>query len=68
MNRHDDLTGIINEGILQLSRKYLASESANEGYLVIFDTKKHVGAVCKPQDHTAGDKKVTSFDIGIGRP
>jgi len=68
MNRHDDVTGIINEGILQLSSKYLATESTTEGYLVVFDTKTHVGAVCKPRYHEAGDKKVTSFTIGIGRP
>jgi hypothetical protein len=67
VNRHDDPEGIMNEGILQLSEKYLASENTTGGYLVIFDTKTHVGAVCKPQDHTAGDKKVTSFVIGIGR-
>lgn len=68
MNRHDDVTGIINEGILQLSSKYLATESTVEGYLVVFDTKTRVGAVCKPRYHEAGDKKVISFNIGIGRP
>jgi hypothetical protein len=68
MNRHDDVTGIINEGILQLSTRYLATESTTEGYLVVFDTKTHVGALCKPKYHEAGDKKVTSFTVGIGRP
>lgn len=68
MNRHDDVSGIINEGILQLSTKYLASEATADGYLVVFDTKTHVGAPCKPRFHEAGDKKVTSFTIGIGRP
>jgi hypothetical protein len=68
VNRHDDLSGIIEEGILQLSGKYLASESTKEGYLVVFDTRTPVGSVCKPQYHQAGDKKVTSFAIGIGRP
>ena len=67
MNRHNDVTGIINEGILQLSTKYLATESTSEGYLVIFDTKTLVGTVCKPRYHEPGDKKVTSFIIGIGR-
>jgi hypothetical protein len=67
MNRHDDVTGIINEGILQLSTKYLATESTTDGYLVVFDTKTLVGTVCKPRYHEAGDKKVTSFTIGIGR-
>ncbi|NIM18615.1 MAG: hypothetical protein GTO45_42105 [Candidatus Aminicenantes bacterium] len=67
VNRHDDLTGIIEEGIRQLSSKYLASEKTTEGYLVIYDTKTLVGAVCEPQHHQAGDKKVTSFTIGIGK-
>jgi hypothetical protein len=67
VNRHDDLTRIIEEGIIQLSSKYLASESTIEGYLVIFDTKTPVGAVCEPQSHDAEAKKVTSFTIGIGK-
>ena len=67
VNRHDDLTGIIEEGILQLSSKYLASEKTTEGYLVIYDTKTLVGAVCKPQYHQAGDKRITGFTIGIGK-
>jgi hypothetical protein len=67
MSRHHDLAGIIEEGIIQLSSKYLAAESATEGYLVIFDTRTPVGSVCKPQYHQAGDKKVTSFTIGIGK-
>jgi hypothetical protein len=68
VNRHDDLTGIIEEGILQLSSKYLASEKITEGYLVIYDAKTPVGAVCEPQVHRAGDKKVTGITIGIGKP
>ncbi len=67
VNRHDDVTGIINEGIKQLCSKYLATEKTGAGYLVIFDTKTHVGAVCEPRYHREGDKKVTSFLIGIGR-
>jgi hypothetical protein len=68
VNRHDDLTGIIEEGIRQLSEKYLASEKTGEGYLVIFDTKTPVGAPCKPRNYQAGEKQVTGFTIGIGRP
>jgi hypothetical protein len=68
MNRHDDVTGIIDEGILQLSTKYLATESTIAGYLVVFDTRTHVGASCKPRYHEADGKKITSFIIGIGRP
>lgn len=68
VNRHDDQAGIIKEGLLQLSSKYLSSENTAQGYLVIFDTKTPVGTVCKPQDHAVGNKKVTVFIIGIGKP
>jgi hypothetical protein len=68
VNRHDDVSGIIEEGILQLSGKYLATEDTSEGYLVVFDTRIPVGAVCKPQTHPVGDKQVTSFTIAIGKP
>jgi tRNA uridine 5-carbamoylmethylation protein Kti12 len=68
VNRNDDESGIIEEGIRQLSEKYLATEAAGEGYLVIFDTKTHVGAACTPQVHQVGDHKITSFTIAIGRP
>jgi len=67
VNRYDDISVILEEGIIQVSRKYLASESVEEGYLVIYDTRTPVGAVCKPENHPAGNKKVTSFIIGIGR-
>ncbi|UCH98302.1 MAG: AAA-like domain-containing protein [Candidatus Aminicenantes bacterium] len=63
-----NLTRTIEDGINQLSDKYLASESVEEGYLVIFDIKTQIGEECEPQQHQAGDKKVTSFTIGIGRP
>jgi len=67
VNRHDDVTGIVNEGVMQLSEKYLASEGTNEGYLVVFDTRTKVGANCKVQEYQAGDKTVTGFIIAIGR-
>ncbi len=69
VNRYDDISVILEEGILQVSGKYLASEGAAAGYLVIFDTRTPVGASCKPQHHGTGDgeRKVTSFTIGIGR-
>ncbi len=34
---------ILNEGITQLSGKYLATETVDEGYLVVFDTRTPVG-------------------------
>ncbi|MCX6580651.1 MAG: AAA-like domain-containing protein [Candidatus Aminicenantes bacterium] len=67
VNRHDDISVILEQGIIQVSRKYLATEGAGEGYLVIFDARTVVGASCKPQYHKAGEKRVTSFTIGIGR-
>jgi hypothetical protein len=67
INRYN-LTRTIKDGINQLSEKYLASESVEEGYLVIFDIKTQIGDQCEPRPHQAGDKKVTSFTIGIGRP
>ena len=69
VNRYDDISVILEEGILQVSGKYLASEGAAAGYLVIFDTRTPVGASCKPRYHGTGDedRKVTIFTIGIGR-
>jgi hypothetical protein len=68
VNRHNDVGGIIEEGIHQLSGKYLAKEDVSEGYLVVFDTRTPVGTLCKPQIHPMGDKQVTSINISIGRP
>jgi hypothetical protein len=68
VNRHEDINDILEEGITQLSGKYLATEAADEGYLVIFDTRTPVGSGCKPQVHQVKDYTVTSFNIPIGRP
>ncbi|UCH97127.1 MAG: AAA-like domain-containing protein [Candidatus Aminicenantes bacterium] len=68
VNRFDDITVIQQEGITQLTGKYLAPEAVDEGFLVIFDTKTHVGALCTPQVHQLENHKITSFKIGIGRP
>ncbi|MDQ1350844.1 MAG: hypothetical protein QG657_1146 [Acidobacteriota bacterium] len=67
VNRYDELNVILEEGITQVSGKYLPSESVAEGYLVVFDTRKPVGAVCKPEYYRVGDRKVTGFIIAIGR-
>ncbi|UCH93612.1 MAG: AAA-like domain-containing protein, partial [Candidatus Aminicenantes bacterium] len=67
INRHN-LTRTLKDGITQVAEKYLASESVEEGCLVIFDIKTQIGEECEPQLHQAGDKKVTSFTIGIGQP
>ncbi|UCH97726.1 MAG: ATP-binding protein [Candidatus Aminicenantes bacterium] len=67
INRHN-LTRTLNDGIDQLSGKYLASEFLEEGYLVVFDIKTQIGEECEPRYHQAGKKKITSFIIAIGRP
>jgi hypothetical protein len=63
---HRDIDRTLNRGIAQVSEKYLASESVEEGYLVIFDPRTPVGGMCEPRYHTTGNKKVTAFIIGIG--
>jgi hypothetical protein len=50
-----------------LAGKYLPTESIDEGYLVVFDTQKRVGAECKPEYYPVGDRRVTGFIIAIGR-
>ncbi len=67
INRHN-LTRTLKNGVAQVSEKYMASESVGEGYLLIFDLKTRVGEECEPQRHPVGEKRVTSFTIGIGRP
>lgn len=68
LNRHDDISGIIEEGVHQLTGKYLHSEKIETGYLVVFDTRTPVGAASKPQVHKRDEKKIILFTIGIGRP
>jgi hypothetical protein len=68
VNRHHDVSGIIEEGVHQLSGKYLATEDTTEGYLVVFNTRAPVGSGCEPQTHRAGDRQVISFTIAIGKP
>ncbi len=67
LNQYGNISTIQKEGILQLTRKYLATEAADEGYLVIFDTQTPVGTDCLPQVLRDGEKIVTSFSIGIGK-
>ena len=67
VNRYDDITRILEEGITQVTQNYLITEAAEEGYLVIFDTKTHVGAVCEPKEHREDGQKVIIFIIGIGK-
>jgi len=57
----------LNKAIDQLCSKYLLTERANEGYVVVFDLKTMVGELCTPQKHQAEGKEILSFNIGIGR-
>ncbi len=66
INRQN-LTRTLNDGLTQVSTKYLASEAAHEGYLVIFDTRTPVGEECEPRYHQVEEKKVTVFIIGIAK-
>ncbi|UCH92585.1 MAG: AAA-like domain-containing protein [Candidatus Aminicenantes bacterium] len=67
VNRYDDINEILEEGITQLSGKYLATEAADEGYLVVFDTRTPVGTSFKPQVHQVKEYTITSLYISIGR-
>ena len=55
------------KAIDQLCSKYLLTERANEGYVVIFDPKTTVGELCTPQERLVQGKKILIFNIGIGR-
>jgi len=67
VNRQSNITRTLNQGVAQVSGKYLATEFCHEGYLVIFDTKTPVGETIDPQYFPVGDKKVTTIIIAIGR-
>lgn len=67
VNRYNNVSRVIEEGILQLSGKYLAAEGENEGYLVVFDTLSPVGTVCEPKIHPLENKQVMVFIISIGK-
>ncbi|MCP4151896.1 MAG: hypothetical protein GY757_29410, partial [bacterium] len=58
---------ILEEGIAQLSEKYLATENSANGYLIVFDAKTTAGTKCKQRKHLSNGKKITSFIIGIGQ-
>jgi len=66
VNHQDNNARIIQQGLKQISQ-YLTTESSDEGYLVVFDTRTHAGALCIPQEYWEGSKKIIVFIIGIGR-
>ncbi len=57
----------LNKAIDQLCGKYLLTERADEGYVVVFDLKTIVGELCTPRKHIVEGKEILSFNIGIGR-
>jgi stage III sporulation protein SpoIIIAA len=57
----------VEKAIDQLCGKYLLTERANEGYVVVFDHKTMVGEVSTPRKHIVEAKEILSFNIGIGR-
>ena len=61
------LDKIVEKATDQLCSKYLLTEQANEGYVVVFDIKTMVGELCAPQKRLLQGKEILSFIIGIGR-
>jgi hypothetical protein len=57
----------IDKAVEQVCGKYLLTEKAKEGYVVVFDVKTRVGEVGAPQKHIMEGKEILSFNIGIGR-
>ena len=57
----------LGKAVDQLCGKYLLTEKAEMGYIVIFDPKTRVGEVCDPQRHIEKGKEIQSFLVGIGR-
>jgi len=57
----------IDRAVEQICGKYLLSEMVEEGYVVVFDVKTHVGEVRAPQSRFLEGKEVLIFEIGIGR-
>ena len=51
----------------QVCGKYLATEIADEGYLVIFDLLKKVGEVQNPRELKHDGKTVVVFEVAIGK-
>ncbi|MDQ1353330.1 MAG: hypothetical protein QG657_3636 [Acidobacteriota bacterium] len=67
VNRSGNYQSVLNEGVIQLTQKYLSTEAVADGYLVIFDTATAVGTECKPKSRRKGNKKINIYIIGIGR-
>ncbi len=62
-----NLDKTVEKAIDQLCGKYLLTERANEGYVVVFDLKTMVGEVSTPRKRLVDGKEILSLNIGIGR-
>ncbi len=50
----------------QVFNKYLATEQADEGYVVVFDPKRRVGEVSDPEQRISAGRHLAIFVIAIG--
>ena len=57
----------IDRAVEQICGKYLLTEKAVEGYVVVFDVKTKVGEVRTPQKRQIEGNTVLVFEVGIGR-
>ena len=64
---HSKINTTIDRAVEQICGKYLLTEKALEGYVVVFDVKTKVGDVRTPQKRQIEGKEVLIFEIGIGR-
>ena len=57
----------IDRAVEQICGKYLLTEKAVEGYVVVFDVKTKVGEVRTPQKRQVEGKERLIFEVGIGK-
>ncbi len=57
----------IDKAVDQVCDKYLLTERANEGYVIVFDVKKKVGEIEGPHSREKDGHRVLVFDMGIGK-
>ena len=57
----------IDRAVEQICGKYLLTEKADEGYVVVLDVKTKVGEGRTPRKRLVEGKEILIFEIGIGR-
>ncbi len=60
------LSRTISLAVDQVATKYLSTEQADEGYIVVFDPKRKVGEVSEPEHRVSAGRKLSIFVIAIG--